>query len=383
MRIFGIVVLILGISSELLFTIACLGGSEVSLTAFGVGALLIVSGWRLRTYGRGIGQRKASSARATGHVPHSWTIELSLTPAVAALISREMSRSRRLTAIIIAAGMSFFLLFGAITHLTVSSPAGISVFPFMAAASLGFGLVVGGIYILLGQRPARRDLRESTCFRTSGPVQLVPVFGGYLLKLIDTSFLLNNRAAAAAITKLTWATVEYTKHAHLIFEIRDYSGQSVYRLPGYEGECSLQGQITSKNLAGQLVQCTVEEAFTMFFEPWLKRRTAIVIFLSSDQEGSRTRITVVSRKEQTVSIQLAYGEAEFNLKGATLSYGNSEIDGEYANCKGKCGLLIVQLSQRTSQLVFAEPAEVAATALATVSGQAVEAWALQCGLIKD
>jgi len=198
---------------------------------------------------------------------------------------------------------------------------------------------------------------------------------------MDRSFLLNNRTTAAAIMKLRWATVDYSRHAHLIFEIRDYAGRSVYRLLGYEGERSLQSQMANTDLAGQLVQYTVEEAFAMFIEPWLKRRTAVVIFLSSDQEGSRTRITAVSRKEQTLSIQLAYGEAEFNLKGATL-YGNSEIDGECANSKGKCGLLIVQLSQPTSELVFADPSVAVAGALPT-SGPALEGWAHQCGLTKD
>jgi hypothetical protein len=287
------------------------------------------------------------------------------------------------TAILIAVGMSFFLLLGAIIQFTVSSSGGIGVFPFMVSASLAFALIVGGIWTLSSQRPARRDLHESTFLRTSGPVQLVPVFGGYLLRLVDKSFLLNSRDTTFAITKLSWATLDYSRHAHLIFEIRNYSGQSVYRLPGYEGERTLHGPVRGANLVDQPAQCTVEEAITMFFEPWMKRGTALLIFLSSDQEGSRTRITAVSRKEQTVSIQLAYGEAEFNLKGATLSYGNSEIDGKYDNCKGQCGLLIVQLSQPTSQLIFAEPSEVAATALATVSGHALEAWAHHCGLIKD
>jgi len=383
MRIFGIVLFILGITFELLFTIALLGGAEVSPTAFGVGAMLIVSGWRLRTYGRGIGQRRASRAPVANSASHFGTVELPLTPAASTLISREIARSRRVTAIVIASGMSFFLLLGAIISLAFSSPGGFSVFPLMVSASLAYGLMMGGILLFSSLRPVCRDLRESTILRTSGPVELVPLFGGYLLKLMDRSFLLNSRVTAAAMMKLSWATVDYSRHAHLIFEIRDHSGQSVYRLPEYEGQRRLQGQITTNNVPSQLTQCTVGEAFTMFFEPWLKRGTALVIFLASDQEGGRTRITAVSRKEQTISIHLAYGEAEFNLKGATLSCGSSETDGEYDNYREKCRLLIVQLSQPTSQLVFAEASVVVATALTTVSGTALETWAQRCGLTKS
>lgn len=381
MRIFGLVVLILGIAFELLFTIARLGGAEVSPTAFGVGAFLIISGWRLRTYGRGIGQGKAFSA--TGPAPRSGTIELLLTPAVAALISRETARSRRVTVIATASGMSFFLLLGAIIPVVFPSPGGFGAFPFIVSASLAYGLLVGGILVFSSLRPLCHDLRESTILRTSGPIEIVQLFGGYLLKLVDRSFLVNSRAAAAAIMKLNWATVDYSRNAHLIFEIRDRSGQSVYKLPGYEGECRLQTQIASNNVPSQLTRCTVEEAFTMFFEPWLKRGTALVLFLSSEQEGGRTRITAVSRKDPTISIQLAYGEAEFNLKGATLSYGSLEVDRESANHSAKCRLLILQLSQPTSQLVFAEASLVVATALTTVSGTALEIWAQRCGLTRS
>lgn len=62
----------------------------------------------------------------------------------------------------------------------------------------------------------------------------------------------------------------------------------------------------------------------MFFEPWLKRSIEVIIFLSSDHEGGRTRITGLSRKEQTISIRFKNGEAEFNLKGATSSYTTCE-----------------------------------------------------------
>jgi hypothetical protein len=51
MKTFGIAVIVLGIVCELLLTLARLGGGAVSPTAFGVSAMLIATGWRLRKEG--------------------------------------------------------------------------------------------------------------------------------------------------------------------------------------------------------------------------------------------------------------------------------------------------------------------------------------------
>ena len=110
----------------------------------------------------------------------------------------------------------------------MSSPTSPKLLPIMLAATgLFFGLVVGGIHVFQRERPVRRDLRDSTYLRTSGPVQVVSLYGGSLLRLEDRAFLADP-PPAKVLRNLTWATVDYSRHAHVIFEIRDQSGQVVY-----------------------------------------------------------------------------------------------------------------------------------------------------------
>jgi len=242
MRIFGYVLLFVGIVFELLLVLARLGGGKVSPTAFAVVAILILSSWRLRAYGRPIAKRGPSSDPSTVAKPGpgpelaSPTTKLPFTPAVSAVVAQEIARSRRIMVIMILGGMSLVLLLAGSIGLAVSSP-----LEFLAGGSffsLALGLFVGGIWILAGARPLRRDLRESTYLRASGPVQLVCVFGGaHLLRLADRAFIPSGcrpMALAAAFRHLTWATVDYSNHSHLIFEVRDHSGRSVYRCAGFE-----------------------------------------------------------------------------------------------------------------------------------------------------
>jgi len=197
-------------------------------------AILMVTGWRLITKGRGITQRRRSSVSGAGAKPgavselESPTVELPVTPTVSAVMAREMARRWRITRIVILCSMSFFLLVGGGVGLAVSSPSGVKMFPYLAAASLAFGLFIGGIW-MLASRPLRRDLAGFTYLRTSGPVQLVGLYGGYLLRLADRAFGLNAQEVVAALRNLTWASVDYSPHAHVIFEVRDRSGRSVYR----------------------------------------------------------------------------------------------------------------------------------------------------------
>jgi hypothetical protein len=232
MRTFGNLLLVAGIIFEGLFVLAALGGAQFPPIAFVMPGILLTAGATLRIYGTGLAQQSAPSAGAA----QSPTAELPLTPAVSVLIAREVARSRRFMAVVILVGISFFLLLGAGLDLALSAPGGLRVFPFFVAISVAFGLIVGGIWFLTGERPARRDLRASSYLRTSGPVQLVSVLGGYLLRLADRSFLLNGRAVISALRDLPWATVDYSRHAHRIFGVRDRSGQSIYRCVGYQSE---------------------------------------------------------------------------------------------------------------------------------------------------
>jgi hypothetical protein len=236
MRLLGFVLLILGIIFALLFVLAWLGGGKNLHSGFVITAILITMGWRLYTSGTGFAQRQASAAPAAhAHLepvpaPQSPTVELPCPAAVSALIARRMARAQRVIALVIAGGMAFFFVLGVGMDLTVPSPSGLKALPFLAPISVAFGLIVGGSWLVTGARPLRRDLHEPTYLRTSGPVQLVPLPGGAVLRLADRAFLVDARLAATMPQNLTWATVDYSRHAHIIFEVRDRSGQRVYAL---------------------------------------------------------------------------------------------------------------------------------------------------------
>ncbi len=232
MRIFGLVLMIVGIAFEILLLMALLGGGKDLVLGFLVGAGLIAMGWQFRTHGKGIRQQEPTSA--TSEVssealpPQSPTVELPLTPAISTTLRRQVARWRRVTAIIIVCGVAFFLVLAVGMYLAISSPTSPKLFPFLVAApGLLFGLIVAGIHVFQRERPVRKDFRESTYLRTSGPVQVISVYGGWLLRLADRAFLADP-APAKVLCNLTWATVDYSRHAHVIFEIRDQAGHVVY-----------------------------------------------------------------------------------------------------------------------------------------------------------
>ncbi len=231
MRLFGWVLLIVGIIFEGLFIMAELGGGNIEATPFFVAGMMIVMGWRLKTYGKGLVRLEPAlpTEGAGTLVAQSPTTEMPFTPEAAATIARLTARSRRTIFIVIGCGVAFFLLLGEGIDLGVSSPSpdSLNALHLMGAAALIFALIVGGIYYFTVERLVRKDLADSSYLRTSGPVQVVSVYGGSLLRLTDRAFLTSGRPVRV-LRNLDWATVDYSRHAHLIFEIRDKTGKAVY-----------------------------------------------------------------------------------------------------------------------------------------------------------
>ncbi|HMK37506.1 MAG TPA: hypothetical protein VK463_20710 [Desulfomonilaceae bacterium] len=231
MRIFGLALMIVGIVFEVLLLLALLGGGKDLVLGMLISAGLIVTGWKLRTYGQGISQQQSAAASEVSpeaQPPHSPTVEMPVTQAISAAFIRQVARWRRITAIIIACGMAFFLVPAVGIYLAMSSPLSHISFPIiLAATALFFGLIVGVIHVFQREIPVRRDLRDATYLRTVGPVQVVSLYGGSLLRLADRAFLAEP-PPAKVLRNLTWATVDYSRHAHVIFEIRDQTGRVVY-----------------------------------------------------------------------------------------------------------------------------------------------------------
>jgi hypothetical protein len=77
----------------------------------------------------------------------------------------------------------------------------------------------------------RRDLRRSTFLRTSGPMTTL-VSGRYrhVMKVSDQKFTITPQITAK-VSGLRWGTVNHTRHAHRILEVRDATDRVAYRAP--------------------------------------------------------------------------------------------------------------------------------------------------------
>ncbi len=247
MRIVGYVVLVLGILFAIFFGLAELGGGHLGLTPFYVTFILIVIGAGLARSGKGILQEKPAaapaqastqSAPAPGHpaAPAGGfsTVEIPLTPEVAALIARQSARAQRILRYIVGGFLVFFVGLGVVLAATDKTPGGGRTFLLIFG---GIGVVTAfliyGISWLTSQRPVRRDLRGTTYLRTTGPVEVVSLRGGGMLRLADRAFLMNGRGGTKELRTLNWGTVDYSPHGHVILGAWDREGRCVYCLPGY------------------------------------------------------------------------------------------------------------------------------------------------------
>jgi hypothetical protein len=242
LRAFGWFLLICGIVFGLLLLIAAVGEGNVAPAAFVVVPIMTGIGWSLKTYGKGMVPKQPTSvsSSANSHAQNPAQVathEMTMTPAVRAAVARELARTRRLNWIVVGCIMGPLLLIGAVVDATTPEK-GTSVFGIMAAVSATSGAILGGLLFLTAELPLRRDLREPSYLRTSGPIQAVSVRGGVLLRLADRAFFVKQKALWKLLHGVSWATVEYSRHGHVIFEVRDEKGQSIWRDMNFSG-CGL------------------------------------------------------------------------------------------------------------------------------------------------
>jgi len=246
MRIWGWVLMILGILFLLLMTMAEFGGGHLGFIPFFVSFLLIFMGWRLRTSGKGIVQAKPAAADQPGVAPSATpaqaaapavqfsTVELSLTPDVAAVISTQKARTKRFLLWVVAGILVLFVGLGVGIGATDHTPGEGQTF-FLVFAGVGIvsaGLIYG-ISWLTAQRSVRRDLAGTTYLRTTGPVSVVRMGSGGMLRLADRAFLMDGRYGMTQLSTLGYGTVDYTPHGHVILAAWDRAGRCVYTLPAY------------------------------------------------------------------------------------------------------------------------------------------------------
>ena len=235
MRRLGSVILIGGIVLEVLLVMAMLGGGDsVSRVHLSYGFYLIVLGWQLKKHGSGLKPEKQGPHSISGEVPQeqeSPSREIPLTAEMAELIQRRMQRQQKARR----TALPIIFLFSLLLGVAISFAVGPSDARVIMLWSGGIGMLVTGIIgaamIFGDDRKLRRDFLEPNYLRTVGPVQIVKSKFGYILRLSDRALFIDGRQARS-IRHLDWATIDYSRHAKLIFAVWDRSGKLVYQLAG-------------------------------------------------------------------------------------------------------------------------------------------------------
>ena len=197
MRVAGWILFLFGAFFSVLFVVKVFQG-DFPVRGLVYGLILMVTGWRLIAYGKGISELNSSAAVSIASAEASPTIELPLTASVANAIRVLMKKSLRDSFLVFAVTAGAPLLIMAVILFFDQSALASPNRAYLAipvAIFGGAGLLFGGVVLLTSWLPLRRDLRETTYFITSGPIQIVAVMNGNLLRLADRAFLVRKDAA--------------------------------------------------------------------------------------------------------------------------------------------------------------------------------------------
>ncbi|MGA2097606.1 MAG: hypothetical protein ABSH39_15000 [Candidatus Acidiferrum sp.] len=240
MRIGGWIMFILGILFVLAVPLSWINGDGLPLRALIYSIILVVTGWRLKTYGTGLVSSPAESnpGGATEGVYTGWnegglpkraenaTMEVPFTPGVADLILNSFNKASGQIAMLTGVLFAVILIVGLVKGAWLL----VGVF----AASLG--LVVGAIWLFVVAVPAWRDLRAKTYMRSRGPIQLVSMGNGFMLRFADRAISLSKGPANAWLAQLHWGVVDYSSHGHIILGLWDSDGKNLFLADGYKPE---------------------------------------------------------------------------------------------------------------------------------------------------
>ncbi len=180
MRIWGTVLLVLGVLFLIMFTLAEFGGGHVGVVPFFVSGFLILMGWNLRNSGKGILQSKpiaehpgpqisATPNQSVAPAPEFSTVELPLTPEIAQIIARQSARAKRILFYVIGGCLVLFSGIGVVIGATDKTPGEgmifLAVFASIGVASAG---LIYGISWLTSFRLVRRDLARNDLSANDG-----------------------------------------------------------------------------------------------------------------------------------------------------------------------------------------------------------------------
>ena len=237
MRKFGYVLFMMGIVVEVLILVITFASADpVSHVSLSYGIYMIIAGWQLMRHARGTAQQRENTvSNGQDYVSlavhaEDFSRDMPVTSELSELLQKRMRRLQkvRLITMITAA------LFGAVSVVGISLAAraanALIIMPCAAGGGVLLSGIIGATMSFEGMR-LRRDSRELTYLRSTGPVKLVKMKFGYILRLADRALFLNY-GQSKLLRNLDWATIDYSRHAKLIFAVWDRGGNLIYRLDG-------------------------------------------------------------------------------------------------------------------------------------------------------
>ncbi|HEY6325404.1 MAG TPA: hypothetical protein VIW73_02665 [Candidatus Cybelea sp.] len=238
MRIWGYILLVLGVVFLALFAMAALGGAHLGFLPWFVSLFLVCTGWTFVKSARGLvptapAQATTAAVAAAGA---SATVEIPMTPPAAEAIARQVNRSRRIPAYIAGGLLLFFIGIGGLLAAVDNTPGeGVQFLAWFSGVGLATGVMIVGI-TWLSTHALARDKRATFILRTTGPMQVAPMpfGGGAVLRLADRSFMMGGPLKEiGALSNIDSGTVEYSPRGHVILAAWDSRGALAYSAPGY------------------------------------------------------------------------------------------------------------------------------------------------------
>jgi len=238
----------------ILFGFAELGGAHLGILPFIISFMLIAAGSRFLTSGKGILQSKPQTNAQYSTAPsvpgqtaalasQTSTVEMPLTPEVAALIAHQSTHSKRILLYVAGGFLVLFAGMGVVAFAMDNTPGeGAVALGFLGGIGVLSAILIYGISWLTNQKPVRRDLHGTNYLRTTGPIEVVPISSGAMLRLADRAFMMNGRGGMKELSKLSRGKVDYTPHGHVILAAWDAEGRRVYCLPGYNAGSNASGE---------------------------------------------------------------------------------------------------------------------------------------------
>ncbi len=235
MRILGYALMLfgVGVAAVLLFTgnAGFFRGLRVVLLA----STVVAFGYRLTMPGPKL-SATPSVTEASRDAIAEGTVELPMTEEVKAILAHSAAKIHRsaFNALIgiVAAGQ--VLALGVYYFDLPQDPLKYYV---ATAVSILIAVPIVIITLIMAAR-MRRDGKNLTYSRTTGPIKLVPVQNSYTLRMVGRSFGIEPKRVAPALKGLDWASIDYSPLGHVVLLVRNRGGETLYRangsLPGPE-----------------------------------------------------------------------------------------------------------------------------------------------------